>query len=432
MIKQARVMLHCMLLIGLTLLASAGAQAQLAIEITKGMDQPTVIGVSPFGWAGGPLPEDIAAIVENDLTTSGQFRTIPKGNMLTNPHSAAEVFYRDWRMLGGEYLTVGNLSYNPASRRYSLTFELFDILAQKPMLKRVIEGGDNELRDIAHYVSDTVYEAITGIRGVFSTKIVYVEAFSNGRYRLMRSDVDGAREVVLLESSQPLLSPDWSPDGRYVAYVSFETGRPAIFKQELATGRREQLTNFTGLNGAPAWSPDGRKMAMVLSKDGNPEIYILDLATRVFTRLTDHFAIDTEPSWLPDGQSVVFTSNRGGKPQIYQVSIANRQVERLTFDGDYNARARVSPDGKTLVMVHQQNGIFHIATQDLVSGDMRILTETSLDESPTLAPNGAMLMYATKFGGKGILGAVSLDAGVKYRLPSKRGDVREPDWAPYF
>lgn len=430
--KRTRLIMHWLSVACVALMFSAGASAQLAIEITKGMDQPTVIGISPFGWTGNPLPEDISRIVENDLTNSGQFKTIPKGNMLTHPHTGAEVFYRDWRMLGSEYLTVGNLTYNPGTRRYNLTFELFDILSQKQMLKRTIEGGEAELRDIAHYVSDTVYEAITGIRGAFGTKVIYVEAFSNGRYRLMRSDVDGAREIVLLESSQPLLSPDWSPDGKSVAYVSFETGRPAIFRQDLASARREQLTSFRGLNGAPAWSPDGRKMAMVLSKDGNPEIYVLDLATRAFTRLTDHFAIDTEPSWTPDGQHIVFTSNRGGKPQIYQVSVANKQVERLTFDGDYNARARVSPDGKTLVMVHQQGGVFHIATQDMVTGDIRILTETSLDESPTLAPNGAMLMYATKFGGKGILGAVSLDAGVKYRLPSKRGDVREPDWAPYF
>jgi len=227
-------------------------------------------------------------------------------------------------------------------------------------------------------------------------------------------------------------NPQVSPDGKQVAYVSFETGRPAIFRQVVATAEREQLTNFKGLNGAPAWSPDGQKLAMVLSKDGNPEIYTLDLNTREFTRHTRHFAIDTEPTWTNDGKGIIFTSDRGGKPQIYQVTLASGRIERLTFEGDYNARARISPDGKTLVMVHRHNGVFHIATQDFLTGNIRILTETRLDESPSIAPNGAMLMYATKHRGKGILAAVSLDAGVKFRLPSKQGDVREPSWSPYF
>ncbi|WP_439135522.1 Tol-Pal system beta propeller repeat protein TolB [Pseudomaricurvus sp.] len=416
----------------LTLTAlSCLARAELTIEITQGMDNPTPVAVVPMAWSGPALGENVSEIVEADLRRSGQFRPIPKTDMLSFPRTEADVFYRDWRILGSEYLVLSRLSQTPAGG-YSLDYELFDVLSQKKVLQRNVSGGPESLRDLAHAVSDAVYEAVTGIRGAFSTKMIYVEAFGNTKFRLMLSDADGAREKLLLESKQPIMSPVWSPDGKQVAYVSFETGRPAIFRQVIATGERQQLTNFKGLNGAPAWSPDGKKLALVLSKDGNPEVYTLDIASGQFTRVTKHFSIDTEPSWMKDGKSLTFTSDRGGKPQIYQVTLASGRIERLTFEGDYNARARVSPDGKTLVMVHRQNGVFHIATQDITSGDIRILTETHLDESPSIAPNGAMLMYATKYQGKGILAAVSLDAGVKFRLPSKEGDVREPSWSPYY
>ncbi|WP_341806390.1 Tol-Pal system beta propeller repeat protein TolB [Pseudomaricurvus alcaniphilus] len=415
----------------LVLLVWSSARAELTIEITQGLDNPTPIAIVPFGWGGAPLAEDVSAIVEADLRRSGQFRPLPTSDMLSLPRSSGEVFYRDWSILGTEYLLIGNMTAAPAGA-LKLEFELYDIPSRKPVFKREVTGNASQLRDMAHLVSDAVYEAITNIRGAFSTKIIYVEAFGTERFRLMLADADGARERVLLTSKQPIMSPAWSPDGKEVAYVSFETTRPAIFRQVIATAERQQLTNFQGLNGAPAWSPDGKKLAMVLSKDGNPEIYVLEIATGVFTRITRHFAIDTEPNWTSDGKSLVFTSDRGGKPQIYQVALASGRVERLTFEGDYNARARLSPDGKTLVMVHRHRGVFHIATQDLVRGDIRVLTQTTLDESPSIAPNGAMLLYATKYGDKGILAAVSLDAGVKFRLPSRQGDVREPSWSPYF
>ena len=413
------------------MLGSFGAaRAELTIEITQGMDNPVSIAVVPVGWAGPALNEDIASIVDADLRRSGQFSPISRSDMLSFPRSVSEVYYRDWRILGAEYLLLSSLKQEP-NGGYRVDFELFNVLSQKRVLARNVTAGKNNLRDLAHLISDAVYEQITGIQGVFSTKMVYVEAFGNTKYRLMQADVDGARERLLLESKHPLMSPAWSPNGKDVAYVSFETGRPAIFRQTLATAQRQQLTNFKGLNGAPAWSPDGKKLALVLSKDGNPEIYTLDLVTGQFQRVTRHFAIDTEPSWTKDGKGIIFTSDRGGKPQIYQVTLASGRIERLTFEGDYNARARLSLDGSTLVMVHRRNGIYHIATQDMKTGDIRVLTETHLDESPTIAPNGAMLMYATKYRGKGILAAVSLDAGVKFRLPSKQGDVREPSWSPY-
>lgn len=415
------------IIIGLSHKAYAG----LTIEITQGVDNPTPIAIVPFGGAA-TLPEDLQGIVAADLMRSGLFRPIPKTDMLALPKNASEVFFRDWRVLGANYLVVGQIQ--PDGNRYRLTFELFDVLSERKLFQKQVSGTVEQLRDVAHSVSDSVYEAITGIRGAFSTKIIYVEDLKRpgpGRYRMMYADADGARERVLFQSSEPLLSPSWSPDMRRIAYVSFETSRPAVFMQDLATGQRTQLTDFKGLNGAPSWSPDGRQLAIVLSKDGNPEVYTLDVATRALRRVTNHFAIDTEPNWTVDGRSLIFTSNRGGSPQIYQVNLATNRVERLTFEGDYNARPRVSPDGKTLVMVHRNNGVFHIASQDLKSGDLRILTETILDESPSIAPNGAMLLYATQHQNKGVLGAVSMDAGVKFRLPSKQGDVREPAWSPF-
>ncbi len=412
------------------------AYAGLTIEITSGFDNPTPIAVVPFAGSFG-LSEDVQQIIAADLQRSGLFRLIPKTDMLSLPKNQAEVFYRDWRALGVSYLVIGQMQ--TLEGRYQLQFELYDVLSQRRLLQRQVAGSGSQLRDMAHAVSDTVYESITGIRGVFATKIIYIEDLNRdgpGRYRLMYADADGARERVLFSSKEPLLSPTWSPDLRKVAYVSFETSRPAVYVQDLSSGQRTRVTNFKGLNGAPSFSPDGQSLALVLSKDGNPEIYVLHLETGKLKRVTNHFAIDTEPNWSIDGKSIIFTSNRGGSPQVYQVNIARAglpggEAERLTWDGDYNARPRVSPDGKSLVVVNRQDGVFHIALQDLKTNNMRILTETLLDESPSIAPNGAMLLYATQHGNKGVLAAVSMDAGVKFRLPSKQGDVREPAWSPF-
>lgn len=419
-----------------TLVASAQqAYAQLTIEITQGVDNPISIAVVPFDWQGSGLPkEDVSKIIEADLFRTGQFSKVERDDMLSQPHQQSEVYYRDWRALGVDYLLVGRMM--PSSNQLVAQFELFDVYAEK----RVLSGSESSLgsnpRGVAHNVSDRVYEKITGIRGAFSTRIMYVSAVKQGRaqfkYRLLQADVDGARETVILEQDQPILTPAWAPDGETIAYVSFETTRPAIFMHNLRTGKRDQLTNFQGLNGAPAWSPDGRHLAMVLSKDGSPDIYVMDIATRQLKRVTRHFAIDTEPSWMPDGKSIIYTSDRGGRPQIYQVTLATGYEERLTFEGRYNARARVVPDGSGIIMVHQGEGDYHIALLDIDRGSIEVLTETALDESPSISPNGSMLLYATKYQGKGILAAVSLDGGVKFRLPSKFGDVREPSWSPFL
>lgn len=423
---------YCVALILLTV--TLGAKAELTAIITKGIDNATPIAIVPFGWTqSSRLPEDVAAIVHADLHRSGQFKPLERADMLSRPTEASQVFYRDWKVLGTEYIVIGRMQ--PAGGgQYRADFELFDVFQQRSVKKGTVTS--NNLRGMAHYISDVIYEAITGIRGAFSTRMLYVTMehlqARKQRYRLYVADVDGFNEKIILESPEPILSPNWAPNGRHIAYVSFQSTRPAIYIQDTATGRQQKITGFPGLNGAPSFSPDGRQLSMTLSKDGNPEVYIMDVATGSLRRVTNHYSIDTEATWSPDGQSLIFTSERGGSPQIYRQHIATGKVERLTFEGSYNARPALTPDGRFLAMVHRSNGVFHIAVKDLVKGTFNILTETDLDESPSIAPNASMILYATLKGGRGVLGAVSLDGRVKVQLPSRFGDVREPSWSPFL
>ncbi len=421
--------------IGVVCLALSGVVwGELVIRVTQGNDTPTKISVAPFSRVDDSVLEDVARIIEADLQRSGLFALTPREDMLSYPSMVKDVYYRDWRLLGSEYLVVGKIM-RLKDNRYAIDFSLLSVTAQKSVFRHRVTGSAKQIRDLSHLISDKIYREITGISGIFSTRIAYVtatQAANRTIYRLHVADADGAREQLMLESAEPIMSPAWSPDAKELAYVSFETGRPAIFRQNLQTGERQQLTNFSGLNGAPAWSPDGTHMALVLSKDGNPEIYNLNLQNMKFTRLTRHFSIDTEPTWMPDGENLLFTSDRGGTPQIYKLNIATKGTERLTFTGNYNARASLAPDGRTLAMVHRESGVFHIASFDLLTGRLSELTQTRLDESPSVAPNGAMLMYATKQDGRGVLAAVALDAGVKYMLPARDGDVREPAWSPFI
>ncbi|MBD3648735.1 MAG: Tol-Pal system protein TolB [Pseudomonadales bacterium] len=407
--------------------------AELTIEVTKVVDNAFRVAIVPFDWRGNkPLSEDVTSIVDSDLTLSGRFETLPPEQMLSLPHKSDEVLFRDWRLLDVEYLVIGRME--PLDYGVRLHFELYNVFKQSMELSRTIEGGPNDLRDMAHYVSDQVFEELTGIEGAFSTRIMYVTvtgSIPNRQFQLNIADADGHRVDTVLRSSEPILSASWDPKGERIAYVSFEKDRkPAIYMRNLVDGTLQQLTGYRGLNGAPAFSPDGNELAIVLSKDGNPDIYTLNIETRRLRRITRHYAIDTEPSWGPDGKSIIFTSNRGGQPQIYQIHLEDFQIERLTFEGDYNAKASVVPDGSGLVMVHRRNGTFHIAYLDLRRGRLTVLTETALDESPSIAPNGSMLIYATQVDGQGILAAVSIDGGVKFNLPSTEGDVREPAWSP--
>jgi len=419
------------------LLAVQLAHAQVTIEIDRGYDNPKKVAVVPFGVVAGLQVENPAGIIGFDLARSGQFAPLDAKNMLSLPVRPEEVVFRDWKILGVEYLVIGRAETD-FDGKVLVTYQLFDVVNQRQVVSERLKGDKANVRDMAHMASDTIYEKITGIRGAFSTKIVYVLASGLGtrgaRFKLEMADVDGARPRTLLESREPILSVSWSPDAKQVAYVSFEKGKPAIFLQNIATGGRTLLTDFPGLNSAPDFSPDGSRIALVLSRDGNPEIYTMDLRTKALTRVTRHHAIDTEPSWTADGRSLIFTSDRGGKPQIYKIELATGLTERLTFEGDYNARARMLPDGKHIVFVHRResNAVFHIALLDIERDRLTVLTQTSLDESPSVAPNGTMLIYATQDRGRGILAAVSIDGRVKYRLPSAAGDVREPDWSPYL
>ena len=426
------------------LLGAAAVRADLVIEVTQGNDQLISLAVSPFSWQGSRvLPEDPAAIVENDLALSGLFKAIPRASMLSYPASETEVYYRDWKALGASYLVTGQVSFTDNS--YTFNYQLYDVIRGVRVAKGGFTGSESQLRDLAHHVSDAVYEEITGLTGDFSSRIVYVTAQRQGAektaYQLNYADADGKRSRTIFTSSEPVMSPSWSPDGTRVAYVSFEQGRPEIYLQELATGKRTKLTSFRGLNSSPVWSPDGKSIAMVLSKDGNPDVYILDLATRKISNVTNHYGIDTEPDWMPDGRGLVFTSNRGGSPQIYQQSITrNRGGEflpqgsprRLTFEGRFNARAKVFPDGKSLALVHKGRGAadYNIAVLDLDTDRLRLLTSSRLEDSPSVAPGGRRLIYSSQGGKNGELGIVSADGRVKQRLPAAQGDVREPAWGP--
>ena len=424
------------LLLGLMLLAG-GVQAADPLLISRGTDRAIPIAVVPFGWQGGSvLPEDMSTIIGSDMRNSGFFEPIARQNMISQPTQPGEIIYRDWKAVGAQYLLIGNIT--PAGGRLQVSFALFNVTTEQQVMAGTVSGGMDQLRDMAHHIADQSFEKLTGIRGAFSTRLLYVtvERFApnNARYTLQRSDYDGARAVTLLQSREPILSPSYAPDGKRIAYVSFEQKRPRIFIQYIDTGRREQMTNFPGLNGAPAWSPDGNRLALVLSKDGNPEIYVMDVASRQLKRVTNQSGIDTEPFWGKDGQTIYFTSDRAGKPQIYKVNTNSGATERVTFIGNYNANPKLSADEKTLVMVHRQDGyaVFRVAAQDLQKGSLRIISETSLDESPTVAPNGTMVIYATRQQGRGVLMLASTNGRVRTPLPTAQGQVQEPSWSPYL
>ena len=420
----------------LCLLAPLGAMGQsragLEIDIIGGNAAALPITVVPF--AGETGSTDVDDIIRADLARSGQFRTLPELGLPERPTQGSEVAYPTWRMLKQDFLLIGRSV--PSGDGYRVEYELFDVAKQERLLGFALTAPAGAMRDVAHQIADAVYEKILGTPGAFWTRIAYVTSSGLGRnskYALMVADADGWAPRIVVNSNEPLMSPSWSPDGRSLAYVSFESGNSAVYIQDIASGAREKVASFRGINGAPSYSPDGGRLAMTLSKGGNPDVYVMDLASKHLTQVTNHFGIDTEPTWSADGASLYFTSDRGGRPQIYQVGSSGGSANRISFEGSYNASPTVSHDGKKIAVAQGSGNTYRIAMLDRSLGSPRWsnLSPGSLDESPSFAPNAAMVLYAGREGRRGVLYAVSADARVRQRLILAEGDVREPAWSPY-
>jgi len=427
------------LIVLLNLACITPGHAALSIDVTLWLDNATPISVVPFDWQGyGKEPLHMTDVISGDLQRSGRFAPMPEKNMIETPHEGREVNYGTWRNLKMKYLVVGKLQAL-GKDAFQVQFQLMDVDQGKQMIGQSFQVSQSGLRRLSHHISDLVYQAITGERGAFDTYLAYITALRNpaGKsvYQLAISDSDGYNEQILLKSSMPILRPAWSPDARQLAYVSYSSGRPQIYVQNIYTKQTQQLTNFTGSSLSPAWSPDGRRMAMALSKDGNSEIYIMDLLTHRLYRITNNYAIDVEPTWTPDGRSLIFMSDRGGNAQLYKVPVSDTgplgQPTRLTFDGKENMRPDVSPNGKLLAMVNNTGGRYRIAVLDLETDQTSILSDGNFDESPSFSPNGNMIIYASQAGGKGVLAVVSADGRASQKLRFLQGEVRQPAWSPF-
>ncbi|MBN6530752.1 Tol-Pal system beta propeller repeat protein TolB [Acinetobacter pittii] len=418
-------LLSLALITALSPIASTTAFAQLYLEIAKAPDQAPKIAIVPFTNDNGLYP-----IIETDLNRSGRFTSSSK-NLPANA-AINQIQASDWQAAGIPYVVTGQIKQTATG--FEVHYQLYDVQKQQYILNELLNVPAARIRQAGHMVSDAIYQALTGIPGDFSGRIAYVlrnPATPAERYTLQIADTDGEQPKTVLSSRDPILSPAWTPDAKKIAYVSFETKRPAIYLQDLSTGTREVLTSFRGLNGAPSFSPDGQSMLFTASMNGNPEIYQMDLSTRQVKRMTNDSAIDTEARYTPDGKSFIFTSDRGGSAQIYRYTFADGSVKRLTFKGSFNARGTLSADGKKIALVHRPSGSsYKVAIQDINTGITNILTPTSLDESPSFSPNGQMVVYATREGNRGLLSIMSTDGRFRMNLPSEQGEVREPAWAP--
>ena len=413
----------------LLLLLPTVGRAELTLEVVGGAAQQIPIAVVPFSSQAGSTQltqDNISNVIGADLRLSGLFRVLETRGVSSQPHTLSEVKYSDWTAIQAQALTIGTLESLPGNR-LKVSFRLLDVLKQNQLLAMEFNITPAQQRATAHRIADMIYEKLTGEKGVFATLITYVNK-ENGRYSLQVADADGFNPQTVVSSKEPLISPSWSPDGTKLAYVSFEKKKPVIFVQSLVSGQRIVLANFKGNNSAPAWSPDGSKLAIVLTYSANSQIYVINADGTGLQQVSFSNGIDTEPEWSPDGSSIYFTSNRGGGPQIYRMPASGGEAKRVTFEGSYNVSPHLSTDGKLLTFIKQTPAGFKVAVQDLATGQVQTLSDTTQDESPSFAPNGRMILYATNVGGRGSLAAVSVDGRVKQRLKDAGGDVREPSW----
>lgn len=415
--------------VGLLLLAQASmACAALNIEIIGAGEHQIPIAIVPFG-GDDKLAISINAVIVGDLQRSGLFRMVdPIGK---SPHQLADVSYPDWQVRGADALVIGTVALQP-NGRIEANFRLLDVVKQIQLVGQSVSANGNQMRAVGHRISDLIYQKLTGDEGVFSTRIAYVNRQGKGKYSLIVADSDGYNEQNVLEQSEPIMSPAWSPDGSHLAYVSFETGHAVVYVQSLYTRQRVVLADFSGSNSAPAWSPDGKHLAVVLTRDGSSEIYLVRPDGSGLRRITFSGSIDTEPNFSPDGQSLLFTSDRGGSAQIYTTLVAGGAEQRLTFGDGNNFSPHYSPDAKGFVYTHFVNGQFFIATQDFKSGQAEFLTQGGWEKNPSFAPNGKLILFASEARGRGILATVSSDGRVQQHMFTQSGDAREPVWGPHL
>ena len=408
-------------------LAALPALAQLSIEITGAGANRIPIAIAPFAGEAA-LPPGITAIVRADLERSGLFRALEVPPLVPQPTEASNVNYAEWKSRLADALVLGSIAVR-SDGRFEVRFRLYDVVKQSPIGGVAYTMSRDQLRATGHRIADYVYEKLTGEKGVFSTKIAYVVK-RGARYELQVADADGANEQAMLVSNEPIISPAWSPNGKRIAYVSFQNKKPIVYVQDVEVPKQNVVANFKGSNSAPAWAPDGAKLAVALSRDGNSQLYLINPDGSNPRRLSNSGGIDTEPNFSRDGQWLYFTSDRGGSPQIYRMPAAGGEAQRVTFEGSYNVSPRVSPDGKSLAYIMRNGGKFQAALLDLNTRQIQVLTDSEFDESPSFAPNGRQILLATVIGGRGVLSAVSSDGRVKQRLTLSAGDVREPAWGP--
>jgi len=420
------------LIAALVLLAAAcGAQAQLSIEITGAGAQRIPVAIAPLAGEGALLDgtkSTISAIVRADLERSGLFRALEVPRLVTQPTEASSINYPEWRSRLADAVVFGSVAAR-SDGRYEVRFMLHDVVKQARLGGVAYTLTREQVRATAHRIADYVYEKLTGEKGVFSTRIADVVKRGE-RYELQIADADGANEQAMLVSNEPIISPAWSPDGKRLAYVSFQNKKPIVYVQDIEVPKQRIVANFKGSNSAPAWSPDGRQLAVALTRDGTSQLYLIGPDGSNLRRLTNSFVIDTEPFFSPDGQWIYFTSDRGGSPQIYRMPATGGEAQRITFEGGYNVSPRISPDGRSLAYIARNGGRFQVALMDLATRQSLVLTDSDLDESPSFAPNGRQILLATIVAGRGVLTAVSSDGRVKQRLSLSAGDVREPAWGP--